>query len=148
MENVNLIETDEEQDGKTLTIEYTPLSTRKKRRTRAEMAADKDRAIMNKINGTPITVTDPQNASEVLLNAINRVIHVYNKVAESITEEEIKEMKTSDKILALQKLSYIHAATKKTPSKTNMNFFKINSTKASVEDLEAAIINVNQPDEE
>ena len=89
----------------------------------------------------PAVVVTPMNASEVLVGAVNKVIEVYNKIASSITDTDIKKMKASEKILALQKLSYLHTATKK--MKPNMNFIKIDTTNAGAKELEDALLNLN-----
>lgn len=93
----------------------------------------------------PDVVVTPVNAAEVLVGAINNVITLYNKISDSIDDRDIQKMPLKDKINALQKLSYIHTATKKFQPK--MQFIKIDTTKASANDLEAALLNFNKVDE-
>lgn len=98
----------------------------------------------------PGSITNPTNAAEVLVGAVNRVIDVYNKLAASITDDEIKTMGIKDRISALQKLSYIHTATKKIKM-PNMTFIGINTNNKTAEDLEKAnllLLNDNEVEEE
>lgn len=94
----------------------------------------------------PSVVVTPTNAAEVLVGAINNVIDLYNKISSSIDDADIKKMALKDRINALQKLSYIHTATKKFQPK--MQFIKIDTTKASATDLEAALLDFNKVDNE
>ena len=84
--------------------------------------------------------------SERLVMAMNRVIELYQKIGVSITDEDLMELSVNEKINALQKLSYIHATTKK--FKPNMQFIKINTTKASTEKLEDALLKFNEDEQE
>ena len=95
----------------------------------------------------PDVVVTPVNASEVLVGAVNKVIEVYNKIASSITDTDIKKMKPSEKILALQKLSYLHTATKKMRP-TSLKFLQINTDKKSASELESAILNFDEEENE
>ena len=95
----------------------------------------------------PDVIVTPTNASEVLVGAVNQVISIYNKIAASITDADIKKMKPNEKILALQKLSYLHTATKNSKlTKNNLNFIKINTDKSSAVDLEKALVDFNRDD--
>ncbi len=87
----------------------------------------------------------PESANGVLAEAMGRVADIYNKIAISVTDKEIKGMDVKDRISALQKLSYIHNTTKK--FKPNMNFIKINTTQASAEKLESALLSFNDDEE-
>jgi hypothetical protein len=92
----------------------------------------------------PVT---PLNASEVLVGAMNRVIGIYNDIAASITSDDIKKMKPNEKILALQKLSYLHGATKKMKP-TSVKFLQINTNNKSAGELESALLELNRDEEE
>ena len=83
----------------------------------------------------------PLNASETLVGAVNKVIGIYNKIAASIKDSDIKKMDIKEKINALQKLSYLHNATKVTKmSPRTLNLIKLDTSTASVEVLEAALL--------
>ncbi len=86
------------------------------------------------------------NSTQYLSQALGKVASLYNQIAESITEEDIAMMSTKDKINALGKLAYVHTMSKKT--KANVKIFNLNPSKASVEELENALININNEDEE
>lgn len=94
----------------------------------------------------PDIIVTPINASEVLVGAVNQVIGIYNKIAASITDDDIKKMKPNEKILALQKLSYLHSATKKMKP-TSMKFLQINTDKKSAVELESALLNFNEDED-
>ena len=95
----------------------------------------------------PDVVVTPLNASEVLVGAVNKVIEVYNKIASSITDTDIKKMKPNEKILALQKLSYLHTATKKMKP-TSLKFLQINTNNKTAGELENAILNFDEEEKE
>jgi len=84
--------------------------------------------------------------SERLQEAMSKVADVYDMIAGTITEKEIKAMNVKDRINALNKLSYIHATQKK--FKPNMNFIKINTKSGSAEQLENELLNFANDDEE
>lgn len=83
---------------------------------------------------------EEMSAKEVLVDSINKVARVYNLIAESITQTEIKSMSVRDKILALQKLSHIHEVANKNIKGNSPTFQQINVFKAGREELEAAIM--------
>lgn len=85
----------------------------------------------------------PVNAR--LLSAIEKVITVYETIAGSVTMEDIKKMKPMDKISALNKLSYLHAALGK--SKISTKFTQINVNTSSKEDLEKSLIQMSDDEE-
>lgn len=81
-----------------------------------------------------------------LINAIGKVADVYDMIAGSIKPEDIQRLDTKDKINALQKLSYLYSAMKKTPPK-NLNFIKINTKTGGKEELESALLDFGNDEE-
>lgn len=81
-----------------------------------------------------------------LINAIGKVADVYDMIADSISYDDIQRLDTKDKINALQKLSYLYTAMKKTPPK-NMNFIKINTKTGGKEELENALLDFGNDEE-
>ena len=97
----------------------------------------------------PAIVVTPVNASEILVGAVNKVIEIYNNIASSISDDDIKKMQVKEKINALQKLSYLHAAIRNAKqTKNTMNFIKIDTSNAKAADLEEALMNMDKDDEE
>jgi len=80
---------------------------------------------------------------EVLAQAFNRAIAVYNKIAQSITDDDIEAMSAEDKISALNKLSFIFKVVNKLPVR-NLAFTRINTNTASVQELENALLRMNE----
>jgi hypothetical protein len=79
------------------------------------------------------------NAEVALMESIKKVASVYDMIAGSITKKDIEKLNVKDKISALQKLSFIHSATK--GFKPNNNTFKqINIYKAGKDELEASLL--------
>lgn len=93
-----------------------------------------------------LSVVEGVQPASVLLEAMQRVANVYNALANSITEADIKKLDVKDRISALQKLSYIHTSAKK--FKPNLKFTKINIKTGSKEELEEALLDFNNDDEE
>lgn len=136
-------------DAEVITIKSEPVFTvdlEKEKEMRQKKFMDEHPNFNNKRKhiSLPDVVVTPVNAAEVLVGAINNVIGLYNKISESIDDVDIKKMPLKDKINALQKLSYIHTATKKFQPK--MQFIKIDTTKASATDLESALLDFNKMD--
>lgn len=84
--------------------------------------------------------------SQRLLGAIEKVITVYEAIAESITIEDIKKMKATEKVAALNKLSYIHTNFGK--MKTPVKFTQINIGKASKEELEKQMLDFGENEDD
>ena len=79
---------------------------------------------------------------EILGQAFNRGVAVYNKIAQSITDDDIESMTIEDKISALNKLSFILKVAKKL-SPRELVFTRINTRTAGVQELENALLNIN-----
>ena len=94
-----------------------------------------------------VPATTQLTAGETLINATNRTIDIYNKIAISFKDEDIVKMDNDKKITALQKLSYLFNVTKKTKP-SNMSFIKINTTGKSAEELENIMLNMDNEEEE
>lgn len=77
--------------------------------------------------------------------AMGKVADVYEMIAGSITAAELKTLKPMDKINALKSLSYIHASVGKW--KPGKGFKIANPSKASKEELEKELLNVNDESE-
>lgn len=82
-----------------------------------------------------------------LINAIDKVINVYEAIAGSITMEEIQKLPLKEKIAALNKLSYIHAATGKSKLPPG-RITQINFNTAGKEDLEKAMLAMGDDDDD
>ena len=93
----------------------------------------------------PKTTTLTMN--ETLLNATNRTIDIYNKIAESFKDEDIVKMSSPEKIAALQKLSYLFATTRKLRP-TKLNLTQINTDNKTVSELESHLLELNKNEEE
>lgn len=96
---------------------------------------------------TSLPLVSEENSAEVLVRATNKIIDVYNKIAVSITDEDIVRMKGMDKINALQKLSFLNKSTEKIKA-SNMNFIKIVTKDKSAKQLEDALLNFDDQEEE
>lgn len=97
------------------------------------------------VSNKGITGTKPDNMSRVespekrLLEAMGKIANIYEMVASSITKKQIESMSVKDKIAALQKLSYVHQATRNFKP-NSIIFNKINIHKDGREELEKAIL--------
>lgn len=90
-----------------------------------------------------LPATSPINQAQAdMASALTQVANVYTMIAGSITYEEIQKLKTMDKINALKSLSYIHSSVGK--FRGSMKFTKINITKGSKEELEAAMLDLDE----
>lgn len=78
--------------------------------------------------------------------AVEGVVSIYEAIASSITKEEINRLPLKDKLSALNKLSYIHAATGK--MKTPVRFTQINIKSAGKEELEKQLLGLGEDDDE
>lgn len=78
-------------------------------------------------------VDDPQVK---LMNAMVHLADVFENLAKSITQRDIKQLETKDKIAALSKLQFVFSQRAKPTS----SFKQINVFSASREDLEKAIL--------
>ena len=93
----------------------------------------------------PKTTTLTMN--ETLLNATNRTIDIYNKIAESFKDEDIVKMNQTEKINALQKLSYLFATTRKLRP-TNLKLTQINTNNKTASELESHLLEINRNEEQ
>ena len=97
-------------------------------------------------NSKPLLVLEEDiSPAQKLINAIDKVANIYNLIADSIEQEDIDRLDVKDKINALQKLSYLYGAMKKTPPK-NLKVININTKTGSKEELEEALLSLDDTD--
>lgn len=96
---------------------------------------------------TDFPMVNSDNSAEILVRATNKIIDIYNKIAESIEDKDIRKMDIKTKINALQKLSFLNKSTEKIKP-SNMNFIKIDTTKKSAEQLEDALLKFNSEEDD
>lgn len=81
-----------------------------------------------------------------LQRASEKVIHIYDMLADSIDLKDIEKLSVKDRLTYLQKLSFVQ--TSKAKQKTNINFIKTNTKTGSKEELESALLDFTQDNEE
>lgn len=95
----------------------------------------------------PMIAVTPSNAGEVLATASQKVIALYEQLANSIKEDDFRKMTIKEKINALQKLSYIHNTQKKMKP-PSLNFIKLNVKESTPQALEEALLDFNKEGDE
>lgn len=96
----------------------------------------------NKNSKVVVLTSETYNASLRLQEATQKLIELYNGIVDSISIKEIQKLSAKDKILALNKLSFINTSVKKT--KHTAKILNIDPTKATKEDLESNLLDFGE----
>lgn len=91
-------------------------------------------------NEAAIRIDETKSAQEILIEGAKKVAALYNALVDSITEDDLNDLTTRDKIAAIQKLGHIHEVVKNTKSPSSVKFQQININSASKEELEALLM--------
>lgn len=95
-----------------------------------------------------LAITEEGTLSQAMLleRAIMKVTRIYNTLAGSITDAQIRALSTKDRIMLLSKLQFIHNATKGVKS-PNLKFTQINVKSGGREELEDALLQATSDDD-
>ena len=87
------------------------------------------------------------NADKMLIDSLIKVANVFDMIAGSIKKKDIESMTPSQKIMALSKLSFVHATARNFKPGSAV-FQKINVFQAGKEELESALLDFSKVKDE